>query len=249
MQYAVTITRFNGENDFDGSVIVTNYVSADQAIEIMLSVSTLKTEQKTVEITSTPAPLEPVTPPVAAQPRAKTAGASATTSSKSKYDPAAMEADIMDGMKTSDIAKKYGVSSAAVSVRKSKLKAAGRISSRGPTLAERKQLMDKAVTPAQQKEIQELRVQGKTTTEISAMLELPFDDVAKVMAPGASTMTEPKVGPKVTSQAEPEWYQTEILGMLQDGIHEHDIYKRMIANITMAQFREAMEWAKGQLDQ
>jgi transposase len=102
--------------------------------------------------------------------------------SRRSYDKEALEADIREGvLKASTIAEKYGVEVSIVYVVKSAMKRDGRLYA---VAAPEKGNDAKELSQDTIEQLQDLRDEPKTTTEIAAKLGLDIDAVMRVPARG-----------------------------------------------------------------
>lgn len=184
--YAVTVTRWD-ENE-EVTVIVDRYITADQAIDLMIQVNAMEEEAEVETDEEEEAEEE-------AQ-KSKETPAKRGGTRKPTYDKDAMIADIHSGMPVAEIAAKYGVTTATVYQTKSKAKQEGKSNSRGlPSYATRVAEEESVFDPETREQIKDLRDQGMSTSEISEELNLDKEDVAKVMSRGSTNTTTPKQDP------------------------------------------------------
>lgn len=249
-QYSVMIQR---HRDDESEEIIVRYITADQAIDMLLAVADLPESEGEEETKEAEPEEEAATPPmrkrkVSAYRQIENDLSDAPSRGRRvSYDVDAVKADILNGMKNREVAEKHGLTPSTIGNLKDRMKKSGELNSRGlATKDQRLKEMANVLTPELRDQIQDLRETGKTTTQIAGLLGLEFEDVAKVMSRGAINSTPPPV--KARSTIDADWYKQEILDMVNDGMSDEEIYKSVYNRITHAQYRSALEWAKEQVE-
>lgn len=181
-QYAVTISRFNEEDEQEE--LVDRYITADQAIDLMLQVQAL--EDEVIEVEEEPenetneeeeVELEELNP----KPNPLSTGRRAS------YDKAALIADVKANvLNTAELAEKYRVGTGIIYQVRNKLKkdAVPEAEEPGETEYARKQ-RERSMTPAPDinldGEIKLLFIQGFSLSEVGDMYPtVPLDRLSKL---------------------------------------------------------------------